>query len=146
MRRNKIIAGVSVLLTLLVTVDVANAFVVKFGGTRDQVRSACASSGGELVEGKDHTVCLGETTGVACWDDGECIGTGPRTASYGVRVPFGMGNSAPVASPVKRIPPIGTWHVPQSLVEAGTDSTPAPTPAPSGDATGGASDLPAPIL
>lgn len=150
MKRNEIIAGAAAMLTLFVTVDLASAAIVKFKGTQAQVRAACVGPGRELVDSPTDTTCIdhGRSTGVSCGPNGDCVGSTPdrSVGSLGVIIPFGMGNSAPVASPVKRIPPIGTWHIPESLVEAGSDSSPASVPAPSGDSTGGASDMPAPIF
>jgi hypothetical protein len=69
----------------------AYAWVKHFNGTRDQVRTACANVGGELIEGTDSkgvgtSMCINKDkgTGVVCGDDGKCSGSGPRTASYGI--------------------------------------------------------------
>jgi hypothetical protein len=69
----------------------AYAWVKNFSGTRDQVRTACASVGGDLIEGVDSkgigtSTCIngGNNTGVTCGDDGKCTGSGPRTASWGI--------------------------------------------------------------
>ncbi len=87
--------------TLLAIADsgTAYAWVKSFSGTRNQVRTACAEVGGELIEGVDGkgigtSACINSDkgTGVVCGDDGKCHGSGPRTASYGVLMPFGIGN------------------------------------------------------
>ena len=155
MRTKQIIAGSAVLLTLLVTTNVANAFVVKFRGTQDQVRAACTGPDRMLIDSPGDTTCIDKSrgTGVSCGPAGDCVGSGPRRASgsLDVVVPFGMGPAAPAGNLSNgAIPPIGTLGFPQSLSSSatGSDSTPAaPAPAPTGDDAGDdTGDTPGPIL
>lgn len=115
MRNISITRGAAVLLALFVTMDAASASirVTHFPGTRDQVRSACKGGGAELIEGKDHTICLKGGSGVVCGDDGKCVSSGPRTiGDWGVRT--------------------RDRQAPQSLIDSGGSSSapaaPAPTP------------------
>jgi hypothetical protein len=82
-----LISTLATAVALMSAVGVAEAKtkVIHFKGTRDQVRTACADQGGTLVEGADHTWCGKDNgSGVACWDDGRCIGSGPaRTFGAG---------------------------------------------------------------
>jgi hypothetical protein len=153
MRMKQIIAGTAVLLTLLITVDVANAFVVKFNGTQDQVRAACTGPDRVLIDSPGDTTCIDKSkgTGVSCGPAGDCHGSGPRRASgsFDVVAPFGMGPAAPAGNLSNgAIPPIGTLGFPKSLSEPATGSisapaAPAPTPPPTGDDAG---DAPGSIL
>jgi hypothetical protein len=133
-RQTILVAGLGVLLALGSTAS-AHAWSKSFGGTRDQVRTACAKVGGEVIEGKDSngigtTACLSKTTGLVCGDDGKCSASGsgpmPRTASFGDVLLFGA------YAPSKPYTP------PQSLIESSSDSAgAAPAGAPAGGASGG---------
>ena len=117
MQNTTIIRSAAVLLALFVTVDAAQAWTKDFPGTRGQVRASCTGEGRELIEGGDHSICLNQNngTGVVCYDNGKCSGTGPRTiGAWGIRT--------------------RDYQPPQSLVASGSSSGPsaAPTdPAPS---------------
>lgn len=79
----------------LALTNVADAKIKQFSGTRDQVRSACSSSGGELIEGVDNkgvgiSICINDKndTLVICNDNGGCHGYTPgRTGVLGVLQP-----------------------------------------------------------
>ena len=105
--------------------------VTRFQGSRDQVRSACANVGGELIEGSNFTMCnnLSNDTTVECDDRGSCVGGSRPTQRFG----FG---SVVVGG--------GTYYsTTPSLSETGTgpaagaappaSDPPAPTPEPDQD-------------
>jgi hypothetical protein len=86
-RRTMLTAAVAALLGAIVagTAD-AKIRTVVFKGTRDQVRAACAKSGGTLHEEPTATTCTklsNPAAGVTCGNDGNCIGSGPARAAAG---------------------------------------------------------------
>lgn len=70
----------------------AYAWNKSFTGTRDQVRTACANAGGQLMDGNGATICFNDKNGtsVSCDDDNHCDGHGPRLATYGVLAELGV--------------------------------------------------------
>lgn len=77
--RDHIVAAI-VLLAAFLSVGSANAaFFTEFDGTRDQIRTACAAPGMEIVEGSSATYCINNVNGITitCTDAGICTGAGP---------------------------------------------------------------------
>ena len=80
MKTNTIYAALMALPLLLAATSESFAWSKHgFPGTRDQVRAACAAVGGDLHDGQGQTHCFNgkNGTGVSCYDDGTCDGSGP---------------------------------------------------------------------
>ena len=79
MKNLQIHAALIALPLLLAATGESLAWTKTFGGTRDQVRTACAKVGGDLMDGPGSTTCFNNKngTGVTCYNDGTCDGGGP---------------------------------------------------------------------
>lgn len=79
-------ASLGLILTIGAT-TAAYAWNASFTGTRDQVRAACTSIGGEIIEGSTYYACFDDNSGtrISCDDHDRCEGVGPRLADFGAR-------------------------------------------------------------
>jgi hypothetical protein len=131
LNRNTYALLVAMPMLLLATTE-GFAWTKTFSGTRDQVRSACGKSGGELIEGGTSTTCLGKSTGVSCDDSGKCVGSGPGPQ------PRTVTGSTDIVGTLLFKKTFRRSETPQSLVAGSSDSdaapaSPEPQPQPDGE-------------